>query len=59
MKIALLAILLLAIGFAGIAVKIIFKKNGKFAGTCASNSPFLNKEGGILRVETWEHFVTP
>lgn len=45
MKIALLAILLLAIGFAGIAVKIIFKKNGKFAGTCASNSPFLNKEG--------------
>lgn len=45
MKIALLAMLLLAIGFAGIAVKIIFKKNGKFAGTCASNSPFLNKEG--------------
>ena len=45
MYIALLAILLLAIGFDGIAVKIIFKKNGKFAGTCASNSPFLNKEG--------------
>tara|TARA_R110002072_G_scaffold223010_1_gene380117 strand:- start:239 stop:430 length:192 start_codon:yes stop_codon:yes gene_type:complete len=45
MKVVLLAILLLAIGFAGIAVKILFKKNGKFAGTCASNSPFLNKEG--------------
>lgn len=45
MKLALLAIGLLALGVAGIAVKIIFKKNGKFAGTCASNSPFLNEEG--------------
>ena len=45
MKVALLAIALLAIGFAGIAVKILFKKNGKFAGTCASNNPMLNEEG--------------
>ncbi|MAC94636.1 MAG: membrane or secreted protein [Flavobacteriales bacterium] len=45
MKVALLAIVLLALGFAGIAVKILFKKNGKFAGTCASNSPILNEEG--------------
>lgn len=44
-KVALLSIALLAIAFAGIAVKIIFKKNGEFSGTCASNSPFLNKEG--------------
>jgi hypothetical protein len=45
MKVALLAIALLAIGFAGIAVKILFKKNGKFAGTCASNNPMLNEDG--------------
>jgi hypothetical protein len=31
--------------FVGIGIKIIFKKNGKFAGTCASQNPFLNKEG--------------
>jgi len=36
-------LLLLAIG--GIAIKIWAKKDGKFAGTCASQSPFLNKEG--------------
>lgn len=40
-----LAILLMGIGFAGIAVKIWAKKDGEFSGTCASNSPFLNKEG--------------
>jgi hypothetical protein len=31
--------------FIGIGIKIIFKKNGKFAGTCASQNPFLNKQG--------------
>lgn len=45
MKTALLAILLLGLAFAGIAIKILVKKDGKFAGTCASNSPFLNEEG--------------
>jgi hypothetical protein len=45
MTVVLLAIALLGIGFAGIAVKILFKKNGKFAGTCASNNPVLNEEG--------------
>ena len=45
MKIILLSIVLLAFAFAGIAVKILFKKNGEFAGTCASNNPLLNKEG--------------
>ncbi len=43
--VVLIAIGLLALGFAGIAIKILVKKEGKFAGTCASNSPFLNKEG--------------
>lgn len=45
MKVILLTIALLALGFAGIAVKILFKRNGKFAGTCASNNPMLNEEG--------------
>ena len=45
MKLFLLAFVLLAIGFAGMAIKIWGKKDGKFAGTCASQSPFLNKEG--------------
>lgn len=41
----LVAVALIGLAFAGIAVKILFKKDGEFAGTCASNSPFLNKEG--------------
>lgn len=45
MKLVLLAIGFLALAFAGIAIKILVKKNGEFAGTCASQSPFLNKEG--------------
>jgi hypothetical protein len=45
MKILLLSIVLLGLAFAGIAIKILLKKDGKFAGTCASNSPLLNEEG--------------
>ena len=45
MEVFLLAVVLLGLGFAGIAIKILVKKDGKFSGTCASNSPFLNKEG--------------
>ena len=45
MKIFLITILMLAFVFIGIGIKIILKKDGKFSGTCASQSPFLNKEG--------------
>lgn len=45
MKLLLLTIALLLLGVAGIAIKIWAKKDGKFAGTCASQSPYLNKEG--------------
>lgn len=45
MELFLLTIGLLSLAFAGIAIKIWAKKDGKFAGTCASQSPFLNKEG--------------
>ena len=40
-----LAIGLMALAFGGIAIKILVKKDGEFSGTCASNSPILNKEG--------------
>lgn len=36
---------MIGLGFAGIAIKIWGKKDGEFAGTCASQSPFLNEEG--------------
>lgn len=45
MEILLITIALLLLAVAGIGIKIWAKKDGKFAGTCASQSPFLNKEG--------------
>ncbi|MEM9142340.1 MAG: membrane or secreted protein [Bacteroidota bacterium] len=45
MKLVLLTIALLALAFAGITIKIWAKKEGRFAGTCASQNPFLNKDG--------------
>ena len=41
----LITLLMIAFVFAGVGIQILLKKNGKFAGTCASQSPFLNKEG--------------
>jgi hypothetical protein len=45
MKIFLITIGMIAIAFAGIGIKILVKKNGKFSGTCASQNPLINKEG--------------
>ena len=44
-KLTLIVFLLLGLAFAGIAIKIWAKKDGEFSGTCASQSPFLDKEG--------------
>jgi hypothetical protein len=46
-----MASVLLGIGFVALffilmSVRILFVKDGKFKGTCASQNPFLNKEGG-------------
>ena len=41
----LITLLMIAFVFAGVGIKILLKKNGKFSGTCASQSPFLNKDG--------------
>lgn len=43
MEIFLISVLLIGFAFSGIAIKLIFKKNGEFSGTCASQNPFLNK----------------
>ena len=45
MELILISIGLLALAFAGIAIKIWAKKGGEFAGTCASNNPLLQEEG--------------
>lgn len=50
MTTAIAAIVLLALAFAGIAIKIIVKKDGKFAGTCGSNNPLLQEEGAACGV---------
>ena len=42
----LLAIGLIALFFVGMSVRLILLKNGEFKGTCASQNPYLNKEGG-------------
>ena len=43
MEIFLISVGLIASAFSGIAIKLIFKKDGEFSGPCASPSPFLNR----------------
>ena len=45
MKLFLITLAIIGICVAGIAIKIWAKKDGEFAGTCASQSPHLNKSG--------------
>ena len=45
MKLLLITLILLGLSVAGIAIKIWAKKDGEFAGTCASQNPMLNKDG--------------
>jgi len=44
MELFIITFILIFLAFAGISIKIWGKKNGEFAGTCASHSPFLNKD---------------
>lgn len=41
----ILTLVLVGLFFVGMSVRLILLKNGEFKGTCASQSPFLNKEG--------------
>ncbi|MCB0461534.1 MAG: membrane or secreted protein [Flavobacteriaceae bacterium] len=45
MKLLLITLVILALCIAGIAIKLWAKKDGQFAGTCASQNPMLNKDG--------------
>jgi hypothetical protein len=42
MELFLITLLFLILGFVGLSFRIIFKKDGEFPGTCASN---INNEG--------------
>lgn len=44
-KIILLSVGLMGLMVAGLAIKLLLKKDGKFSGTCASQSPYLNESG--------------
>jgi hypothetical protein len=45
MTLFLIALLVFVLFFVLMSVRLIFLKNGEFKGTCASQSPWLNKEG--------------
>ncbi|HMP98129.1 MAG TPA: hypothetical protein PKC24_00020 [Cyclobacteriaceae bacterium] len=45
MTTVLVAIGFIALFFILMSVRLLFIKGGEFKGTCASQSPFLNKEG--------------
>ena len=45
MTTVLLGIGFVALFFILMSVRLIFVRDGEFKGTCASQSPFLNKEG--------------
>jgi rRNA maturation endonuclease Nob1 len=50
MTLVLISIVFIALAFAGIAIKILVKKNGRFAGTCSGNNPLLQNEGGACGI---------
>jgi hypothetical protein len=45
MELLIITLILLGLGIAGISIKLWAKKDGEFAGTCASQNPMLNKDG--------------
>lgn len=50
MTVILISIFFIAIAFAGIAIKILVKKDGKFAGTCSSNNPLVQSKDGVCGI---------
>ena len=45
MQVVLLGIGVFALFFVGLSIRILLKKDGEFKGTCASQNPYLNKDG--------------
>ena len=50
MKLILISIVFLGLAVLGIAIKLWAKKDGEFAGTCASNNPMLQDDGASCGV---------
>lgn len=50
MKLILISVVFLGLAVLGIAIKLWAKKDGEFAGTCASNNPLLQDEGASCSV---------
>ena len=50
MKLILISVVFLGLAVLGIAIKLWAKKDGEFAGTCASNNPLLQNEGASCNV---------
>ena len=50
MTIVLLSIVLVGIAVAAIAIKLLVKKDGQFSGTCSSNNPLIQNEGGACGI---------
>jgi len=50
MAVILISIVLLGLAVAGIAIKLLVKKDGKFSGTCSGNNPLLQNEGGACGI---------
>ncbi|MDY5968854.1 MAG: hypothetical protein SPJ13_02400 [Bacteroidales bacterium] len=48
LMVALVAFVLIGLGFAGIAVKIIVKKNGEFKRHCATPDPYTGERSGCV-----------
>ncbi len=46
MATVILAIALVGLFFVGMSVRLLLLKNGEFKGTCASQNPYLQKQGG-------------
>lgn len=44
-NVVICSVVLTLIAFFLFSIRVIFKKNAEFRGTCANNNPFLNKEG--------------
>lgn len=44
-NVVICSIILTLIAFSLFSIRVIFKKNEEFRGTCANNNPFFNKEG--------------
>ena len=45
MEIFLISIVMIALAFIGISIKILLKKDGKFSGTCSSQNSLINENG--------------